>query len=530
MPETDENTTNPQQVPPTPQASHNLSTIKLFILKKGVSTEDANQKFLRSLPSSWSQVSLIKRTKQGVDTLNFDDLYNNLRVFESDIEGSIGSSSSTQKVAFVSSDNTSNTNEVNTAYGVSTFIGHNSQKKGSSSYTDDLIQRESCILMPKNLLALTKAKLSASITTIQDTLLESADQKGIKTVEGEMQNTGYKARDNRKRYTKPDEHKAMVTINGEGVYWISHAEDVTEDYALMAFNSSNSGSDTKVTSCSKVCEESYAKLKKLYDEQREQLGVASIKIKAYTLALKKVEAQLVCHQKNQFAYEEKIWFMKIDLEDKTNVRIYHKKLLAESEKEKKELKTKLENFESSSKGYSKLLNSQMSPKDNLGLGYGSQIHDGFLSYENEVFESVFDSRSSDVEDSPMNDKFTKVEGMHAVPPPMIGNYMPPKFDFRIDESKFTYNPKQSTTSESNAKTSYLDSYDFSFSEETLETVPKPVANEPKAVSEPKVWPDAPIIEEYESDSDDEHVTIPSKESKTPTFAFVNTVEHVKTSR
>nr|GEY10755.1 ribonuclease H-like domain-containing protein [Tanacetum cinerariifolium] len=44
----------------------------------GVSTEDANQKFLRSLPSSWYQVSLIMRTKPVVDTLNFDDLNNNL--------------------------------------------------------------------------------------------------------------------------------------------------------------------------------------------------------------------------------------------------------------------------------------------------------------------------------------------------------------------------------------------------------------------------------------------------------------------
>ncbi|GKF90605.1 hypothetical protein Tco_0274306, partial [Tanacetum coccineum] len=58
----------------------------------GVSTEDANQKFLRSLHSSWSQVSLIMRTKPGVDSLSFDDLYNNLRVFESDIKGSTASS------------------------------------------------------------------------------------------------------------------------------------------------------------------------------------------------------------------------------------------------------------------------------------------------------------------------------------------------------------------------------------------------------------------------------------------------------
>ncbi|GJW91123.1 hypothetical protein Tco_0168676 [Tanacetum coccineum] len=46
-------------------------------------------------------------------------------------------------------------------------------------------------------------------------------------------------------------------------------------------------SDTEVISCSTECKESYAKLKKLYDEQREQLGDASIEIQAYTQALKK---------------------------------------------------------------------------------------------------------------------------------------------------------------------------------------------------------------------------------------------------
>nr|GEY33484.1 ribonuclease H-like domain-containing protein [Tanacetum cinerariifolium] len=86
----------------------------------GVSHEDANQKFLRSLPSSWSQVALIIRTKPGLDTLRVDDLYNNLRVFECDVKGTTASSSSnTQNVAFVSADNTNSTNNVSTAYSVS---------------------------------------------------------------------------------------------------------------------------------------------------------------------------------------------------------------------------------------------------------------------------------------------------------------------------------------------------------------------------------------------------------------------------
>ncbi|GJV71801.1 hypothetical protein Tco_1491796 [Tanacetum coccineum] len=79
------------------------------------------------------------RTKPIVDSLSFDDLYNNLRVFESDVKGSTGSSSSTQNVAFVSSESTSSTNDVSTTYGVSTSSGYNSQRENSPSYTDELM-------------------------------------------------------------------------------------------------------------------------------------------------------------------------------------------------------------------------------------------------------------------------------------------------------------------------------------------------------------------------------------------------------
>ncbi|GKC83538.1 hypothetical protein Tco_1139255 [Tanacetum coccineum] len=97
-------------------------------------SEGLHKGYDRSLPFAWSQVSLIMRTKPGVDSLSFDDLYNNLRVFESDVKGSTASSSSTQNVAFVS-ENTSSTNDVSTAYGVSNSSGHNSQYEHTSSYS-----------------------------------------------------------------------------------------------------------------------------------------------------------------------------------------------------------------------------------------------------------------------------------------------------------------------------------------------------------------------------------------------------------
>ncbi|GJU02918.1 hypothetical protein Tco_1113256 [Tanacetum coccineum] len=96
-------------------------------------------------------------------------------------------------------------------------------------------------------------------------------------------------------------------------------------------------------------------------------GCQLLEIQAYTQALKKVEAQLVAHQQNQLWYEEKIRFMKIDLDDKTD----------------------------------------MSARDKVGLGYGDQMNKGVLSYENEVFGSLFNSRSSDIEDSPVNDRYAE---------------------------------------------------------------------------------------------------------------------------
>ncbi|GKD10930.1 hypothetical protein Tco_1190615, partial [Tanacetum coccineum] len=88
-------------------------------------------------------------------------------------------------------------------------------------------------------------------------------------------NTRNKEKDNGRRSGKPEDSKALVTLDGGGVDWTSHSEDEQENYAFIACNSS--GSDT----------------------EREQLGDASIEIQAYTQALMKVEAQLVTHQQSQ---------------------------------------------------------------------------------------------------------------------------------------------------------------------------------------------------------------------------------------
>ncbi|GJS57295.1 ribonuclease H-like domain-containing protein [Tanacetum coccineum] len=508
---------------------------QLEIHGAGVSTKDANQKFLRSLPSAWSQVSLIMRTKPGVDSLSFDDLYNNLRVFESDVKGSTASSLSSQNVAFVS-ENTSSTNDVSTAYSVSNSSGQNSQYEQTSSYSL-LANQSSCPQLDhEDLEQLDEYDLEEMDLKWQVAMISMRMKKFYKKtghfarecrIKGNQDNRRRDAWNSRtkdgSRTGKKEDSKALVTIDGEGVDWTSHSEE-DEDYALMACNSSES--DTEVTSCSNKCKESYANLKKLYDAQREQLSDASIEIKAYTQGLKKVEAQLVAHQQGQLWYEQKIKFMKIDLDDKTDVLTYHKKLLAEAQKEKEDLKAKVEKWHNSSKNLSKLLNTQMSANDKFGLGYGDHRYDGILSYENEVLQSVFMNKESELEKQPLYDRFVTAGGMHAVPPPMTGNYMPSGPDIEVDYSQFTYGPKQTQPSESETQTSEFDTCESNISTEPSELVSEPVVNESNVECQPKVWSDAPIIEEYESDSEDEYVTIPTNEQETPSFAN----QQVKTPR
>ncbi|GJS97240.1 hypothetical protein Tco_0804208 [Tanacetum coccineum] len=57
-------------------------------------------------------------------------------------------------------------------------------------------------------------------------------------------------------------------------------------------------------------------------------------------------------------------------------------------------------------------------------------------------------------------------------------------------------------------------------------VSEPVVNDSNVECEPKVWSNAPIIEEYESDSEDKYVSILTKEHETPSFAN----KQVKTPR
>ncbi|GJT34053.1 copia protein [Tanacetum coccineum] len=58
----------------------------------GEEIEDANPQVFSSLPPAWDSLAMTMRTKKNIDTLSIDDLYNNLSVFEQDIQKTSSSS------------------------------------------------------------------------------------------------------------------------------------------------------------------------------------------------------------------------------------------------------------------------------------------------------------------------------------------------------------------------------------------------------------------------------------------------------
>ncbi|GJT93410.1 hypothetical protein Tco_1082255 [Tanacetum coccineum] len=389
-------------------------------------SEGLDKTYDRSLPFAWNNIALIMRNKSDLDTMSMDDLYNNLKVYEAEIKRKSSSSSNSQNVAFVSSKNTSSTNEaVNTAHEVFTISSQG--QASSSTYADDIDTDD----------------------------LEEMDLKWRGHFARECRaprNQGNRNGDAPRRITPVETPaNALVVQDAIGGYdWSYQAKEWPIYFALMAHLSSG-----------------------------------------YQLGLESLEARMVVHQKNEAVYEEDIAFLKYDVKVRDNSITELKNQLANALREKDDLKLKLEKFETSSMKLTKLIN--------------------------KVFESASDSSVNEIEEenNQVNDRFKKVEGYHAVPPPYTGNYMPSRPDLSfagLDDSVYKTN-----VSETISSVPRIESTASKSSKDSLE--------QPKDVR-----PSAPIIEEWESDSDDDCVIRPSFEQNKPSYAKINFVKSDENTR
>ncbi|GJX91057.1 ribonuclease H-like domain-containing protein [Tanacetum coccineum] len=113
-----------------------------------------------------------------------------------------------------------------------------------------------------------------------------------------------------------------------------------------------------------------------------------------------------------------------------------------------ESKARFDKWKESSKNLDKLINSSMSSRSKFGLGFGETFG------SDEVFDpsapSIFDTTPEDVAEKPLYDRFVKAVGMHAVPPPITGTFMPPSNNPDLDDTQFTYGSKSNNNFETNS--------------------------------------------------------------------------------
>ncbi|GKB64662.1 ribonuclease H-like domain-containing protein [Tanacetum coccineum] len=341
------------------------------------------------------------------DTLSMDDLCNNLKVCEAKIKGQSSSSSNSQNVAFVSSENTSSTNEaVNTTHEVSTASSQ------GQSYADDMDLKWQVAMLTMRVKRFIKK--TGRILNFKGKETVGFDKTKVEYYNCHRRghfarecraprNQGYRNGDNPRRVVLVDTSttNALVVQDGIGGYdWSFQAGEGITNFALMAYTSQGSlSSDSKVHTCSKDCLKSYETIQKQYDQQCKALNKSKLEIIGYQMGLESLEARIVVHEKNKAVYEEDIVFLKYGVQVKDISIKDLKNQLEEALKEKDDLKLKLEKIEESSKNLTKLINSQISAKDKAGLNYDSQINEN--------------------------------EAVH-IPPPYTGNYMPSRPDLSFD--------------------------------------------------------------------------------------------------
>ncbi|GJU27602.1 ribonuclease H-like domain-containing protein [Tanacetum coccineum] len=338
-----------------------------------ISQEDINQKFLRSLSQEWVMHTIVWRNKPEIKILSLDDLFNNLKAYES--QGV--NTASTQDAA----DGSTTAENLSNAMIYSFFASQLSVLQLDNEdlqqiNPDDLEEMD----LRWNIIMLTMRAKRFLKNTGRKLDMTNKERIGFDKSKVECFNCQKKEHFARECIAP----KNQDSRNKEPTRKTVPVEATTSN-ASVSVSSTNSEVSNDSNCCSS-CLECVQDLKEQNEQLVKDLRTARISVVFYKTSLESIEARLLAFKKNESVYEEDIKLLKreIYLRD-LDIKELKRKLELVT-KEKDEVQLTVQKFENSSKSLSELLDRQIMDKCKTGLGY------------------------------------------NVVPPPYTRNFMPPKSD------------------------------------------------------------------------------------------------------
>ncbi|GKA00404.1 ribonuclease H-like domain-containing protein [Tanacetum coccineum] len=354
-----------------------------------------------SLEKGYDSLAMTMRTKKNIDTLSIDDLYNNLSVFEQDIQKTSSSSLTSDNVAFLSQAKASSSKHKPSHSSGSYSSYTTSSSKATPTATPGLADEVIHSFLATN--ADDVDLIHEDLDQIDDLDLEEMDinwqiaMTAIKIkkfykktgrrprVDGKMHvafdkrkvecfnchNTGHFARECKFKGSKEGsrqeagrgqdfkpvrtEKEALMTIDEGQINWVEQTADEELNHALMAFTVNN-----EVSMCSKLCLDSYNALQAKYDELQSEFGDQEAALIAHKLAVKKLESQLKASHKQQSSLNEKLNFQANQIFEKDEKLKKYRRIGMKAVKDKDALQKIVDSWFASSKNLWKLIDCGMS--------------------------------------------------------------------------------------------------------------------------------------------------------------------------
>ncbi|GJX51970.1 hypothetical protein Tco_0280339 [Tanacetum coccineum] len=328
------------------------------------------------------------RGQPGLDELEFDDLYNNLKVYEHELKGV--SNSNSQNIAFLSTEVKGSTLKQSTVEPAHIPKGY------AQAASSTMQAAPNCASHSDEIICSFFAQQASYASTHDDGRFHDGMLKVNKMI------------------GKLELMQNMCTFvhfrqDGLGDFdWSNKADDTPVSLALMATNS-------EVPYCSK-CSKSYKKLLENYQTERDNFQKARSEILGYQMSLESLEVILKTHEKNEYAWGDKYEQMEYDLKLRDLKLEEKQKELDQVLKERDDFKVKLEKWTNAAVLQNEVLNKQRYLSDKSCIGFGVES-----SSSKESDNSSGNTNSTES----LYPNFQKAKGFHAVPPP-TGTIIPPR--------------------------------------------------------------------------------------------------------